>query len=271
MREHLNKSGFRVAKENTRRVLAEMPLLSGEPSGEAPHPWHDQTPGIRGLAFDESKMFGQKPPRLPQLWGSWYHSLRQVGEVFRKLLGGYGTLVAQGVGFGQEEQRSGVFSRELPLDHSKAKLPKHEEKQGSLLGVGRSRQKWSEENYSLLPTQSRGAPGGGLPGACKRRKKVYDLLNCGPRSRFVVRSSTGKVLLSHNCTQGTARDVFAEGILNLERHGVPVLWHVHDEVICEVDPDFPKEEAESLLSVPPPWMADLPIAAEAVESPYYCK
>ena len=29
--------------------------------------------------------------------------------------------------------------------------------------------------------------------------RVYDVLDCGPRNRFVVRGATGQVLISHNC------------------------------------------------------------------------
>src|SRR5690606_33530822 len=33
-------------------------------------------------------------------------------------------------------------------------------------------------------------------------RDVYDIVNCGPRSRFVVAGEDGQPLIVHNCTQG---------------------------------------------------------------------
>jgi len=110
-----------------------------------------------------------------------------------------------------------------------------------------------------------------MQGSPRLYKKVYDILDCGPRHCFVVRGRSGHVLLAHNCTQATARDAFGEGILRLEKAGVPVLWHVHDEVICEIDPDVTQERVCSLLAQPPSWMPDLPVEAEAEISNHYKK
>src|SRR5690606_20406006 len=54
------------------------------------------------------------------------------------------------------------------------------------------------------------------------REQVYDIKNCGPRNRFVVRNPHHKEeIIAHNCTQGAARDAFGECILRLEEAGIP--------------------------------------------------
>lgn len=104
----------------------------------------------------------------------------------------------------------------------------------------------------------------------KDLEEVYDLVNCGPRNRFVVRCSGG-YLIAHNCTQAVARDVFATHLLSLEAAGLNPLFHVHDEVICEVKPDVPKEAVLDIMAQAPTWFQECPVAAEAVEADRYLK
>jgi DNA polymerase len=80
--------------------------------------------------------------------------------------------------------------------------------------------------------------------------------------------------LTENVTQATARDLLAHGLLALEREGLPVVLHVHDEVVCEVDaarvPELLRRMAEALSTLPP-WAAGLPVEVEAFASERYVK
>jgi DNA polymerase I-like protein with 3'-5' exonuclease and polymerase domains len=80
--------------------------------------------------------------------------------------------------------------------------------------------------------------------------------------------------LTENITQAVARDIFVEMILALDEAGVHVPFSVHDEVICRV----PVEEAEAkkavverIMSIPPAWMPDVPVACEAQLADRYLK
>lgn len=74
-----------------------------------------------------------------------------------------------------------------------------------------------------------------------------------------------------NVIQACARDVLRDAIIRLEAAGIPVVFSSHDEVICEVDPSFPKEEVVRLMTIPPAWAPNLPLAAEATASVHYLK
>lgn len=77
--------------------------------------------------------------------------------------------------------------------------------------------------------------------------------------------------LVENITQGMARDVFGHGILEVVDAGIPFLWHVHDELICEVDEADVNEaywQIVHCLSKTPDWAPGLPLAAEGVVA--YC-
>lgn len=87
---------------------------------------------------------------------------------------------------------------------------------------------------------------------------------------FVERGGTIKKLWAstgcENSTQATSRDVFSEKILSLENAGVPVVLHVHDEVLCEVpekDADSGLAELKKIMNTSPEWAPDLPIKAGA--------
>jgi len=104
--------------------------------------------------------------------------------------------------------------------------------------------------------------------------KVYDILDAGPRRRFTVRGRDRRPFIVSNCTQATARDVFAEGLLRIERAGIPILFHCHDEVVCEVPADRAAEAAAAisrLMTEPPEWMPDLPLSAETRVTDRYTK
>ena len=80
--------------------------------------------------------------------------------------------------------------------------------------------------------------------------------------------------LAENLVQATARDVFAEGLLRVERAGFQILFHCHDEVVCEVPvASAPAAAAEiaRLMTTTPDWMPGIPLEAETQVSDRYCK
>ena len=100
-------------------------------------------------------------------------------------------------------------------------------------------------------------------------KEVEALHFLDPKShRAVIPTYGGR--LTENVTQAVARDVLAHALVNLDREDVPVVAHVHDEVIAEggVTVERMKELMGAGPGNPlaPPWADGLPLAAEG----YYC-
>lgn len=78
--------------------------------------------------------------------------------------------------------------------------------------------------------------------------------------------------LVENIVQAVARDCLAEAIVRLENNGFFVVFHVHDEVICEVPEGVSSaKELGALMSEPIPWAKGLPLRADAYECEYYRK
>lgn len=88
----------------------------------------------------------------------------------------------------------------------------------------------------------------------------------GDRLRFLYGG-----LLCENLVQATARDVFAHGLLNLEAMGAKILFHVHDEVVLEVDAGADPTPYEEALCDAPEWADGLPVGAESTLSKIYMK
>lgn len=84
-----------------------------------------------------------------------------------------------------------------------------------------------------------------------------------------VRMYGGK--LAENLVQAVARDVFAEALLRLAAAGVDVVFHCHDEAVCEVPIDTDPADIERMMSITPDWLPGCPLAAESVETEHYLK
>ena len=75
-----------------------------------------------------------------------------------------------------------------------------------------------------------------------------------------------------NIVQATARDILALVMFRAERDGLPVVFHVHDEIIVEADPNEVKlEDVEKIFSEPVEWAAGLPLKGAGYTTPYYMK
>jgi hypothetical protein len=70
-------------------------------------------------------------------------------------------------------------------------------------------------------------------------------------------------LIAENATQAICRDVFCDAMLRLEAAGYHVVAHLHDQFVCEVPEGFGSlEEFIAIITAPPAWAPDFPIAAK---------
>jgi DNA polymerase len=82
-------------------------------------------------------------------------------------------------------------------------------------------------------------------------------------------------LLTENLVQATARDLFAQHLLEIRRSGIGrVVFHVHDEVIVEVPREQAEEAEQSILEImrtTPDWLSGCPVDAETGIFTHYTK
>ena len=78
--------------------------------------------------------------------------------------------------------------------------------------------------------------------------------------------------LVENCVQAIARDCLALSIQRLEAAGIPVIFHIHDEVVIDCSPNTTTlEQVAGIMSQPVPWAPDLPLNAEGWVGQFFKK
>lgn len=78
------------------------------------------------------------------------------------------------------------------------------------------------------------------------------------------RARLWKGLACENIVQATANDLLRHTLRKLDETGIPVVAHVHDEVVAEVPSDEAEAAAKTMLEVmttAPAWASGLPLAA----------
>jgi DNA polymerase len=77
-----------------------------------------------------------------------------------------------------------------------------------------------------------------------------------------------------SAVQGTARDFLADATLNITKFGYEVINLIHDEVLLLVDEagsEAALEDVMKIMTTPPAWALDFPLAAEGWVNKRYKK
>lgn len=89
-------------------------------------------------------------------------------------------------------------------------------------------------------------------------------MNAGPRSRFVVRGSSGPFIV-HNCCQALARIIIGEQMLRIAKK-YRVVMTVHDAIAVvapEAEAETAQEYVELCMRLRPSWAPELPLNCES--------
>lgn len=97
----------------------------------------------------------------------------------------------------------------------------------------------------------------------------YEGLNQTTKKWGSIRTYGGK--LTENIVQAVARDILGIVILRAREKDLPVVFHIHDEIIVEATPDQTLDQVEALFSEPIDWCRDLPLKGAGYSTPYYLK
>ena len=203
-------------------------------------------------------------PSLQELRREGHNGVRAMARVLRKLLGRHGDNLSTWVRARQERQQWTLLRRELSLGLAAAEC---NESQGytpyrytDAIKTVRDR-----KDYPVQPPEVGVAHGEivGYPRPSQQERKVYDILDCGPRTRFVVKGKTGPLIV-HNCIQALARCVMGESMVRIAKR-LPVALTIHDAVYCMVPDQLVEKAAKFIvdeLKRAPEWASELPLDAE---------
>ena len=91
---------------------------------------------------------------------------------------------------------------------------------------------------------------------------------------MLLRSSYGGKL-TENCVQAIARDCLAQAVDHLETAGLPIVFHVHDEVVIDTAPWADNEtmlkKVCDIMRQPIPWAPGLPLNADGWVGQFFRK
>lgn len=236
--------------------------------------------GLCGLAFYAGAVLSKITPCLVELWRKGNQRLSALARLVRGVLGGHGRHISGGAFVGADRQLTGVFSGELSMGHAPAsgEQQKIEHPYRDTLGEGDRGASVSpirdKNKHVALSAVSR-LPARKAFHTAGCQEQVYDLINCGPRRRYVVRDQWGQPLIVHNCenvTQASCADLLRHALSLLRPTLYGVVLHVHDEVVVEV-PQGQGSTTELIgyLCQLPEWAKGLPIAATAWRGPRFKK
>lgn len=97
----------------------------------------------------------------------------------------------------------------------------------------------------------------------------YEGLNQTTKKWETMRTYGGK--LTENIVQAIARDILGIVMLRARRANLPIVFHVHDEIVVEAPIARQLTEVEALFSKPIDWCTDLPLQGAGYSTPYYLK
>lgn len=72
-------------------------------------------------------------------------------------------------------------------------------------------------------------------------------------------------IVVHNCVQRVARDLLANALVELHHEGLPVIAHVHDEVLVEGEHSV--DLVAEVMCRKPEWAMGLPLDADGFVAP----
>lgn len=247
----------------------------------------DESPSLCHLAFDETALYTTEPQGVAQLRWTWYHGLSTMVGELRELPRRYVAFLQRGIGFRSDRQQRELRTEELPLGieaeelrkQTQNRLDRHE-RWYKTFGSGILTKVWDWTYDRIVSLIARSGDATSC-GETECEKEVYDILNCGPRNRFVVRGKDEPFIV-HNC-QAACRDIAAEKVVNLRkkffgrgftRDDAHIVMTVHDEIIVCCKDELAEEVFDIMQDVmthSTGWYASLPLAVDgSIAQRYGC-
>ena len=188
---------------------------------------HDQHSDLENLASYAGEDYKRKIAGFQKLWWTWDYCVGRLVKV-RKLLSGHGSDIQRRFNFGEGQQFERLLQGKLSLGHKYGAAI--QQKEQSRFGISRAKyalggilpKSWCVQRSDNGAFECGNDSRTGSFGLSKQQvsqeqeiSEVYDLVDCGPRNRFVVRNGDGEVFISHNS---------AGHGLNIQSGGAIIVW-----------------------------------------------
>jgi late competence protein required for DNA uptake (superfamily II DNA/RNA helicase) len=163
-------------------------------------------PAVQCMGRDETTMWFPTRQRLQELRCAGDHGMRRMGELIHSFLGGYAKFVPRWVDVGQDRQQQGVQERQLPMGYGAGAMQQHPEdppytdpSRGDDANKCRKVLRDEERNSAREDSSVWVGSGSSIVHTGREPEAVYDIVDAGPRNRFVVKGSGNSPFIVHNC------------------------------------------------------------------------
>lgn len=175
---------------------------------------HDEQPPVPHLGQHEGQVLEPKRQGLQKLRWSRHNGLRRMGGVVRSVLARYAGWLRRQFVLRPQRQQWAVLAGELPLGNA-ARAAQQQAVEYVDRRAGRTGHDFASgagAGDAAADALRASAPLRMDAGESPQYARTYDILNCGPRNQFVVRSAGGRPLIVHNCGFAYNRSAGTESI-----------------------------------------------------------
>ena len=181
-----------ISAQPSASVSEKLRVLPWEPASQA-----DQVAPISDMVTHEAAVHKPSDERLVELRRPRHPTRSDMARLL-PVLEGHGPDVLAGAYDRPDRQRRTVLTDQLPLDYTSSAGAEQTHDQVCGHPVGTCVTSASSTQRRPEAGDSRGEVAARVDYRT-RALHVYDLVNCGPRNRFVVRGAAGELTIVHNC------------------------------------------------------------------------
>ena len=176
--------------------------------------------------------------------------------------------IVLGCGYGCGPEKFALISK-MSLDDAEGAVGLYREKMKKVVSLWR---KYNEnmglsrdhkDEFSIELPSGRSLNYGHLQAVSQKGRTQYIAMMNKHSKKMPVKVYGG--LLAENASQALARDVFCDMLCRIHDAGLKIIFHVHDEVVLEVPEETANLDLQrviKIMSTPPEWIPDIPLAAE---------
>lgn len=247
LRQHGGESSHQTRRGSPPRGPSELRVHDlGTDARQERHARHVETPGVLGVAQHAGPLPPANAPSVAQLWREGHNCLRALGRKLREFLGRYGRNLRGWADTGPGRQQRAVLAGELPVGDLQHADVEHPENSTGFARRGGGDCAGGQSPHGNRAHHTAVEAGSGLAdGKALHPAEVYDILDAGPRQRFVVLGAGGPFIV-HNCQYLARLIVIGQTVQHHRRF--PVALSVHDEAVCVVEEHLAEECAQHLLA-----------------------
>ena len=198
------------------------------------------------------------------LWDKDKGSMRENDPKTRHMV----KAIVLGCGYGCGPEKFAMISKMDPLEAEGAvnlyrtkmkKVVSLWRKYNEDMGLSRDQ----EDEFSIDLPSGRSLNYGRLQAVSQKGRTQYVAMMNKHSKKMPVKVYGG--LLAENASQALARDIFCDMLCRIHDAGLKIIFHVHDEVVLEVPEETANLDLQrviKIMSTPPEWIPDIPLAAE---------